>query len=104
MTWHGPSRKMIATMETPEQIHQIAAGAGSSLYTVSNEGAVSRWKSSYQLEQVSKVSVSMPCGLSAKVLPSTKHGESSVVVAGVGSNVDILAMDCRVDSLEAPST
>jgi hypothetical protein len=100
-TWHGPTRSLVACVETRETIQRIVS-VGPTLYSVANEGVVSVWQSPYQLERTHRISTGPPSGKALAACSPNNNNNNVVVVvlAGIGPKLDVLQDHCRVQTLE----
>lgn len=95
-TLHGATRTLISHKVLRETIYGIHyhQSQSSRLYTIANEDVVSVWDSPYRLELIQRLWSSPPSGRAM-----VKVGSTRVAVAGIGSKIDLLENDCRVQSL-----
>jgi WD40 repeat protein len=91
-TWHGPSRSLIATVDTRETPQQLAFysganGSSTTLLSVANESFVSHWQNPLSLENIPPQRVW--CNQPSAYAVAVSQDGCFIATGGVGSVVDI---------------
>ncbi|KAL3932849.1 MAG: hypothetical protein SGBAC_010661 [Bacillariaceae sp.] len=98
-TWHGPSKSRTQLVSNiPETIQGLMVAASSQLYSIGNLNALTIWESPYKLERLHRIGTNAKCN---KAICCMNGG---LAVAGVGTKVDLVQSNVRLQSLDLLQT